>query len=89
MILSTGEMGEWRNGRRDGLKIHWPQGHESSTLSSPTTNELNETPPLVSLWSANTKEKMFFQFLKIPIPRKTKKQGTFFLWCSTLQVFGQ
>ena len=28
--------GEWRNGIRDGLKIHWWQHHESSTLSSPT-----------------------------------------------------
>src|SRR5207245_2205095 len=28
---------EWRNGRRDGLKIRWGQPHESSTLSSGMT----------------------------------------------------
>ncbi len=37
-------MGEWRNGRRDGLKIHCPQGHESSILSSPTRQEIASTP---------------------------------------------
>ena len=29
-------MGGWRNGRRGGLKIRWPKGHEGSTPSPPT-----------------------------------------------------
>jgi hypothetical protein len=33
--ISIHTLGAWRNGRRYGLKIRWPQGREGSSPSAP------------------------------------------------------
>ena len=46
--------GEWWNGIHDGLKIHWSQGREGSTPSSPTNELLTKRFSLCLLFRLGT-----------------------------------